>query len=414
MAEHADAPDDDRPHDRIEEDASSTEVEPRRPPHPLDRIWRHPSELPAPQPVRPRVPLPTFVVPLLSGAFGALAAVGILAAVGWLDLRDAPRNEAAPLGTRTTSGGDQPFASLAADVAPSLVAVTVTTPSGTRRASGVCIRHGGEVITSATALGDATTARVIDADGIEHPALVRGRDPESGLALLAVDADLPAARVSGDGATPGDSIFAVGAPSTRARAPWVSHGVVTTVDAVVARGERAIVGVIETDASSTAATAGGVLLDASGGVLGILVEPAEGHAGALAVPVSTAAEIAAQLRAKGTATHAWLGLGARDDADGPIVTAVVSGGPAAGAGIRAGDRIVEVDGHDVSTMLEVLESVRAHAPGDRLHVELLRDGDMVRLDVTLGAKPTDAGAARDDGATDGATTVTTDPDDEDG
>jgi S1-C subfamily serine protease len=398
MAEHAGGPDDDRPHDRIDEGTPSPLVEPRRPPDPLDRVWRHPSELPAPVPVRPRVPLPAFVVPLLSGAFGALAAVGILAAVGWLDLRDPPRAETAPLGTRTTSGGDQSFSSLAADVAPSLVAVSVTTPAGTRRGSGVCIRHGGEVITSAATVDGAMTVSVVDANGTEHPAFVRGRDPESGLALLAVDADLPAARVSTEAAVPGDSIFAVGAPSARAGAPWVSHGVVTTVDAVVARGERAIVGVLETDASSTAATAGGVLLDTSGGVLGILVEPAEGHAGALAVPVATAAEIAAQLRAKGTAAHAWLGLGARDDADGPVVTAVASGGPAARAGIRPGDRVVEVDGRDVSTMLEVLEGVRAHAPGDTLHVELVRDGDMVRLDVTLGAKPTDGGAARDDGA----------------
>jgi S1-C subfamily serine protease len=420
MVEHAGGAGDDGPHDRTDDDAPAADADARRvrPPDPLDRVWRHPSELPAPVPVRPRVALPTFAVPLMSGMFGALIAVGLLGAVGWLDLDDETPTEVAPIGTRSTAADERPFASFAADVTPSLVAVSVATPAGSRRGSGVCIRHGGEVLTSAATIGDATEVTVVASDGSEHSATVRGRDLESGLALLSVDVDLPAARISTEVPAPGDSIYAVGAAAAGAKGPWVSHGVVTTVDAVVARDERAIVGVIETDASATVATAGGALVDASGGVLGILIDPADGHAGALAVPVATAAEIAAQIRAKGTAAHAWLGLGAHDDPGGPIVTKVVDGGPAQAAGVRAGDRVVEVVGREVSTMLEVLEAVRAHAPGDRFPIVLLRDGAMQRLVVVLGSKPTEPAEARDDGASGTGDppgpTSTTDPTDEDG
>jgi S1-C subfamily serine protease len=330
---------------------------------------------------------------VVSGVVGSLATVGLLAAVGAFGDDDEP---AAATTTVVAVAGDTDSAAtrLAAGAADSLLLVRVHGDTGVRTGTGVCVGQSGLVLTSDVLVGDADEVVVVTSSGAETSARVRGRDPVTDLALLELDAAVDVAKVAPAVPTPGDDVYAVGAPAPGQDAPWVSHGVVSSVDAMATRESGvALTGLIETDAAAADAAAGGALLDADGHVVGIVVWPAPGRAGALAVPIGVAAEVAQQLQRTGWVARAWVGLRGVDGEDGVAVTSLTEQGPASRAGIEVGDLVTSVADRDVTTMTQLLGIVRAHDPGDVVTIVARRGDDVVSVEATLGTKPREQATA---------------------
>lgn len=362
-------------------------------PHPLDRVWVHPSELPArgPLPVaaaRPAARRSTWRrAPTLFALLAGAASGGMLA-LGGLALIDAIGHDTDPpevSGTRETERPAPPaIVTIAREVAGSIVQVRSVGPEGGRSGSGVAIRHRGEILTSDALVAAAETVVAVDDEGGEHAAEVLGRDPDSGLALLRIDSPLDTAALDEAVPAPGTRVHAVGARPGQA-VPWVSEGIVSATGVRVGTADGiATTDILAADVQPGAASAGGALVDASGEVVAIVLAPVPGDPTTYAVPIARAVEIAEHLRMHGTVPHGWLGITGRDGAYGVEVTDVVAGGPADRAGLRPGDVVRGVDGERVTRMVDLLAEVRSTPPGDAIALDVLRRRRELPMMVEVG------------------------------
>ncbi len=356
------------------------------PPDPLDRLWVHPSELRA----RPRATPPQppssgrsreWWLMLAAGATGALVATTTLALTGLLG-GDGSDSEAAAA---------TPVAVLAARAAPAVVAVFAAGSTADRRGSGVVIADGWVLATCDT-VGDADspTITVTSDDGVVHTATIRGLDPATDLALLRVDGlDGELAARTARPVEVGEPVIAVG--SGDASRSWVATGVVSSTATMATGGTTVRAGLIATDALMEAGTSGGVLLDRDGRAVGVLTSGSD-RAG-VAVPISTARDVAEQLRATGKAGHGWMGVAGEDAVDrtggGVRVTEVGADSPAAAGGIRSDDVIVAIGATRVTRMADLLAEVRALHPGDEITLRLSRNGTTRKVSITLRDVPAD-------------------------
>jgi serine protease Do len=174
---------------------------------------------------------------------------------------------------------------------------------------------------------------------------------------------------------------------------------------------------IQTDASINRGNSGGPMFDLQGNVIGIntaIFSPTGGNVGiGFAVPASQAQPVIEQLRTIGRVRRGYLGVSIQDIDDalassfgleddvGEIVANVEPGGPADEAGIERGDIILEVNGQQVTNRNNLSTIVAGSGIGRTVPILLLRDGERVRLEATLGERPTQAQlAARADGEDD--------------
>jgi S1-C subfamily serine protease len=330
-----------------------------------------------------------------------LLTVVVLTAAGAFD-QPGPTNAA----TRPTSlAVPDAIANAAKRVAPAIVAVRVVGKKGSRSGSGVCIRHVGQVLTSYRLIAGSSHVEVVTRDGTVRPASIVGTDPASDLALLEVRDGLEAADLAGQSLKVGAAVYAVGADSTGA--PWVSAGIVSSLDGRVASDGTTMSGLIESNVPAALAVAGGALLDRQGRVAGILMTPVSGRPTTTAVPILLASRIADDLRATGYVDHGWLGVAGTVTPRGQLlVTNLAAGGPSDRAGIHEGDIVVNVDSQPIGTMDDLMAAARGHWPGERIHVDLSRRGSDLTVIVTLSRMPRNA-ASPTTSTPSAATTFTT-------
>ncbi|WP_417669857.1 DegQ family serine endoprotease [Roseibium sp.] len=236
-------------------------------------------------------------------------------------------------------------------------------------------------------------------DGTKLKAELIGTDEKTDIAVLKVTPETPLKDVSfGDSEAirVGDWVMAIGNP--------FGLGGTVTVGIVSARNRDINSGpydnFIQTDASINRGNSGGPLFDMDGNVIGIntaIISPSGGSIGiGFAIPAKTATRVIAQLREFGETRRGWLGVRIQevtdeiaeslgmDDAQGALVAGVNDDGPAAEAKIEPGDVILEFDGKPVETMRELPRMVAETAIGTAVDVVVLRKGEKVTLQVTLG------------------------------
>jgi len=368
-------------------------------PHPLDRLWLHPSELSPLAAASATKAKPLWTTTLVAGAAGAILTLGVLGAVGALG---GSSDHAAGPSVVPTSTPIATARAVAVAVADSVVAVSARDQFGARRGSGVYIRRSGEILTSDRLIGAAKKIDVTTADGVVHAARVEGRDSTTDLVLLDVDSTKPATRPTGPSgadnakalAEPaqfstralraGDTVWVVGAPSPGDSAPWMSSGLVASTDSLVAISSGPTTsGLLETAAAASSGATGGALVDNSGAVTGIVLSPVGDDRMTYAVPIRTALSIANDLRAHGYVTHGALGINGINASSGPTVSGIVAGGPAARAGVHVGDVIDSVDNHEVYSMDDVMAFVRHDRPGQPVELTLERGTRSMKVRVTL-------------------------------
>ncbi|MGH8780536.1 Do family serine endopeptidase [Paraburkholderia sp.] len=272
--------------------------------------------------------------------------------------------------------------------------------------SGFIVSADGYVLTNRHVVGDASVVDVKLTDKREFKGRVIGSDALSDIALVKIDAqNLPAA-VTGDPAQVevGDWVMAIGSP----------YGFANTVTAgIVSARSRSLPGetgvpFIQTDVPINPGNSGGPLFDLNGHVIAInslIYSKTGGYQGlSFAVPIDVALDVKDQLLRTGRVSRGRLGVAAQDlsqslarsfgltRADGALISMVEPGGPAASAGLRAGDIVQAIDEVPVNDSGDLLGRVAKLRPGTRVDLRVWRAGGAVLLAATVGALPGDGGA----------------------
>jgi putative serine protease PepD len=280
---------------------------------------------------------------------------------------------------------------------PGVVDVQVRTDGGTATGSGFVVDDDGTIVTNEHVVDQARTARIRFA-GQDEPVTARvlGADASSDLAVLRVDPD----DVKGDlrplplGSS---GKLRVGEPAIALGSPFGLDGTLTTgVVSALERDIRAPNGftideVVQTDAAINPGNSGGPLLDGDGRVIGVNSQRAGGEGSALgfAVPVDTLKQVLPRLKRGEDIRRPFLGVSTTetDAGSGARVAAVVPGGPAADAGLRAGDVITRVGDTRVAEASDVAGAIESLRPGEEVTITYTRNGDERTGRVKLGTRP---------------------------
>jgi serine protease Do len=285
--------------------------------------------------------------------------------------------------------------------------------------SGFLISPDGYILTNNHVVENARRVTVTLTDKREFEASVVGRDPNTDVAVLKIEASgLPVVRLGdAEELQVGDWVLALGYP--------MSLGETVTAGIVSAKGKS--IGImqqnkdaaaplehfIQTDAAINPGNSGGPLVNLRGEVVGIntaIASPTGAYAGyGFAVPVHLAKRVAEDLIRDGTVHRPKLGVQIKDvqpadvealgleDARGSLV-ATVPAGPARDAGMEIGDVIVALDGQPVKDTGDLMEKVAMRRPHERVALDVIRYGERKRLTVRLGEFNTEA-VARTEAAT---------------
>jgi len=287
--------------------------------------------------------------------------------------------------------------SVADRLLPSVVRLRVGSGRRAGSGSGVVITPDGFVLTSAHVLGRAQAGAATLSDGRDLPFDVVGTDGLSDLGLVRVRGDHLTAAELGDaeGLRVGELVVAVGSPMGLSGS--VTAGVVSALDrSLPARSGstvRVVDNVIQTDAALNPGNSGGALADRLGRVVGINTAVA-GMGLGLAVPINDASRrIIAALMRDGRVRRAYLGIAgsprvlappdraATGRESGLGVAEVIADGPAARAGIRADDVILDVDGTPVASAADLQALMGVDAIGRPIRVRVQRAARTLDLTV---------------------------------
>jgi S1-C subfamily serine protease len=379
-------------------------------------------------------------VALVSAVVGCLAAVGIVAGFDLGGGHTTTVVQQAPLrGQDTSDSGDGGLTprDIYKRTAPGVVFIRAQVVEnnaspfdfgfpqqqrGEATGSGFVVDRDGTIITNAHVVAGATKVTVQFADKHVVDAKILGRDESTDLAILKVDAKpselTPLPLGSSRTVQVGDPTIAIGNPFGLERT--LTTGVVSaTKRTIQAPDGFTIDGVIQTDAAINPGNSGGPLLDAAGRVIGInsQIETGGGGGGNIgigfAVPIDTAKRLLPELEKTGRVDRGFLGVDSLTIDDslsdlnlpvkrGVLVQTVTPGSPAAKAGIMGGDIVATLDGNQIRfggdiitsvdgkglrTREELARVVSEKNKGDKVKIELVRDGKKMSVEATLAARP---------------------------
>jgi serine protease Do len=274
---------------------------------------------------------------------------------------------------------------------PAVVSIRSRFGSG----SGVIIRADGVILTNAHVVGSSQRVEVGLASGEELAGEVLGRDPTIDIAVVRVSGRRlePAPVGDSDQIQVGQSAIAIGNPAGFERT--VTTGVISAIDRSLGRNYDEL---IQTDAAINPGNSGGPLLDSSGRVIGINTAVLRDAVGiGFAVPINLARDVADQLLTTGVIRRAFLGvdyteinreLAAYFDLpvqEGIILRYVDANTPAAAAGLKREDIIVELDGTPIKRSGDFVKVMRSKRPGDTLRIVGIRPGGRFTTQARLSA-----------------------------
>ncbi|GAB3999731.1 S1C family serine protease [Nocardioides marmoraquaticus] len=371
------------------------------------RAWSPPSAPERPQrPNRwlwPVVAVLALVVGLVGGLLGGALSDDLTG--GPATTISVERRTAQPLPADNDS-----IAAVAQELLPSTVQVIAGggAGGGGGTGSGFVYDTEGHVVTNNHVIAEAAESggdiAIVDQEGNRFPAEVVGRSTVYDLAVLRSDAaeEMPPAAVgSAQQMRVGETVVAIGSPL--GLSSTVTSGIVSAKERPVTTGASAedssYINAVQTDAAINPGNSGGPLVNLQGEVVGVNSAIAALGGGGLggdqggnigvgfAIPVEQVEVTAQQILATGKSSYPVIGADVRPVAtgDGARVAGINPGSPASRSDLEVGDVIRRVDGKPVTSSIDVVVAVRSRAPGERVTLEVERDGDPVEVEVGLQA-----------------------------
>jgi S1-C subfamily serine protease len=330
-----------------------------------------------------------------------------MASVGCGSSRDSSRSttfsattvssSAAPGGSLSTAAALQrTFASVYRQVAPSVVQITTAQGLG----SGIIYDRVGDIVTNNHVVGSATSFTVTTSSGKQLKGTLVGAFAPDDLAVIKVSAAglRPAVFADSSRLRIGDLAMAIGNPLGLSSS--VTEGIISALNRQESEGNGVTLpNTIQTSAAINPGNSGGALVDITGRVIGIPTLAAEdlqlGGAAAgigFAIPSNVVVDIADQIIKNGRVTNshrAYLGVRVGETGgNGVYVGSVTPGGPAANAGLKAGDVITAVNGTPTPTTEALVSALASLKPGQTINVKIThQDGTSSILKITLGQYP---------------------------
>ena len=268
-------------------------------------------------------------------------------------------------------------ADIAKRVIPSVVSIEARAEDGGSTGTGFVIESNGYILTNNHVIAEAVTGKgVINVtlnNGREFVAKVVGRDSSYDLAVLKISTTGLTALQLGDSdkVAVGDSVIAIGSPL--GLSGTVTLGIISAKDRAVTAGE--------TGSDNSAIATLGSSFGSQSGSIGL----------GFAIPINQARKTADQLIKNGKATYPVLGISIdmKYEGDGALISksekAILSGGPAALAGLKGGDIITKFDGRTINSAEELIVAIRARSVGDKAVLTFIRNGVTSTATVTLQA-----------------------------
>ena len=265
--------------------------------------------------------------------------------------------------------------------------------------SGVIVDAQGHIVTNHHVIANAESINVQLADGRTADARIVGRDPDTDLAVLAIDLEPPvpvAPFGRSDRLKVGDVVLAIGNPIGLSQT--VTHGIVSATGRQQL-GLASFEDFIQTDAAINVGNSGGALVDTNGALVGIntaIIAKSLGVEGiGFAIPVNMVRGVLDDIVAKGRVVRGWIGIVPQDITEqqaaqfglaqgGVLLTNLFVDSPALKAGLQPGDMLLEIDGTPLRSAQEAIARVAAHRPGTSVTLRVLRNGQpiVVRAQVT--------------------------------
>ena len=300
-------------------------------------------------------------------------------------------------------------ADIAKRVIPSVVSIEAGSRNSGSTGTGFVIQSTGYILTNNHVISEAVerngSIEVTLNSGQKYAAKVVGRDSSYDLAVLKIAATGLTALQFGDSdnVAVGDSVIAIGSPL--GLSGTVTLGIISAKNRAVTAGdsgsENSFINALQTDAAINPGNSGGPLVDSTGSVIGVnsaiatLGSSFGSQSGSIglgfAIPINQARKTADQLIKNGKATYPVLGVSIdmKFEGEGALITkndnAILPGGPAAKAGLKAGDVIIKFDGRTITSAEELIVAIRAKSVGDKVELTYTRNGVSATATVVLNA-----------------------------
>ena len=270
--------------------------------------------------------------------------------------------------------------------------------------SGVIVRADGYILTNNHVIAQAEHIVVALHDGRRAEAKVIGTDPDTDLAVIKIELDkLPVLPFKLSGNEVGDVVLAIGNP----------FGVGQTVtQGIISATGRSDLGIntyedfIQTDAAINPGNSGGALIDVAGNLIGVNTAIFSQSGGSLgigfAIPAKICQQVLNSILKDGRVVRGWLGISLIPntmDEDvlaakpvGVVVADVLRDGPADAAGVKRGDKIIQVNNEQITSASHLINYVALQAPQSVIDVVIERDGKQQSMQVKVGERKTQQNA----------------------
>lgn len=267
--------------------------------------------------------------------------------------------------------------------------------------SGVIISKDGYIVTNNHVVSGATSLKVTTTDGTEYDASVVGKDSQTDLAVIKVDANNLQAATLGDSdiLQVGDPAIAIGNPLGELGGT-VTTGIISATDRQITIDDETMT-LLQTDAAINPGNSGGGLFNADGNLIGIVnaKESSTGIEGlGFAIPITPAQDIITELMQNGSVTsRPALNVSLYDYTsnnqgqyskyeDGCYIVQIVKNGAADKAGLKQNDRILSFDSEQIQSTSDVKNVLKKHKIGDTIKMVVERDSKKITVEITLQAQ----------------------------
>jgi putative serine protease PepD len=350
-------------------------------------------------------------------------AIGVVAGAGVYALSHRSSGSAASSQTRVTvpaqrassTSSVNSLADLYQQDAPGVVDITVQlsssgssssggfpfgNPQGSQKeeaeGTGFEIDSKGNILTASHVVAGATSIKVMFQDGSTTSATLVGSDKSTDTAVIHVDKPAsalhPLTLGNSSAVEPGQTVVAIGSPFSLPET--MTAGIVSATNrTITAPNNFSITGAIQTDAAINHGNSGGPLIDAATNtVIGIndqILNAGDSNDNAgvgFAVPIDDSKSVANTFIAGGTVQHAYLGVTMLPTGSAKV-TCIVKNGPAASAGLKAGDVITEFNGKPVTNYSGLTTAILAAKSGEKVTLTVTNNGSTRHVTVTLGSRP---------------------------